>query len=245
MKKIKFILLSVSLTILLNSCIYYPESRHYVSYYITSFDSIFNSDVKEYPNVILIGVDTRKPYDYISEKRNNVLFEEVSRKNKDFEYNKVKVARDIEIVLSRLRFFLIDKVIDVDVTSDVAWDAAHPVGSSLKDLFLFLSGSPDSYIRSGYRDIDKKALEEFNRKNHILVRFNKVYLNDFRNTLLPFGGKLSEIEFNNYNLIKAGHHHLFLLFPAVPIPSPETKVTISMTLSNGKTYTATKILKQQ
>ena len=143
------------------------------------------------------------------------------------------------------RVFLSERIVDVDVTSDVAWDASHPVGSSLKDLFIFFSGSPDSYINSGYRSVDEYALGEFFRRFPNLSKYGQNLYSGSNGTMVPFADKLSEIEFYKYNLINAWHGNLFLLFPAVPIPAPETKVTISMTLSNGKTYTASKILKQQ
>ena len=221
--------------------------KHFVDAYITSFEGITANEGYSNSNIIPIRIDRKKSYTGISEDDITGLFERLSSYNQDMSYNRIARANTVEFFMRPKRVFLSEQIVDVDVTSDVAWDAIHPVGSSLKDLFIFFSASPDSYIRSGYRDIDRKALNEFFMKNsnQTLLYYGKCILEEFIDTFLPFGGKLSELNLKNYNLIRSGHYHLFLLFPTVPIPAPETKVTVSMTLSNGKTYTATKILKQQ
>ena len=221
--------------------------KHFVDVYITSFDAITAELFYSDSNIIPVSVDDKKPTTYITERKNRECFERLSSYNQDMSYNRIARANTVEFFMRPKRVFLSERIVDVDVTSDVAWDAVHPAGSSLKDLFIFFSSSPDSYIRSGYRDIDRKALNEFFMKNtnRTILYSGKCILEEFRDTFLPFSGKLSEIEFKNYHLINLGRNELFELFPVAPIPAPETKVTVSMTLSNGKTYTATKILKQQ
>ena len=244
MRNIRILFVFIISAFLLSSCIG-KRYKHYVYAYITSFggiDTIHNGYFSS--KIIEIGIDYKKNYTYVKEDDASGIFECLSERNYDMSYN--GTANLASESLRRIRrVFLSERIVDVDVTSDVAWDASHPVGSSLKDLFIFFSASPDSYIRSGYCDIDRKELGEFNRKNPTLVKYAERINKYEDDTLLPFGGKLSELDLNKYHLIRSGHNELFELFPAVPIPSPETKVTISMTLSNGKTYTATKILKQQ
>ena len=246
MRNIRILFVFIISAFLLSSCIG-KRYKHYVYAYITSFggiDTIHNGYFSS--KIIEIGIDYKKNYTYVKEDDASGIFECLSERNYDMSYN--GTANLASESLRRIRrVFLSEQIVDVDVTSDVAWDAVHPAGSSLKDLFIFFSSSPDSYIRSGYRDIDRKALNEFFMKNsnQTLLYYGKCTLEEFLDTFLPFGGKLSELNLKNYNLIRSGHYHLFLLFPAVPIPAPETKVTVSMTLSNGKTYTTSKILKQQ
>ena len=244
MRNIRILFVFIISAFLLSSCIG-KRYKHYVYAYITSFegiDTIHNGYFSS--KIIEIGIDYKKNYTYVKEDDASGIFECLSERNYDMSYN--GTANLASESLRRIRrVFLSERIVDVDVTSDVAWDASHPVGSSLKDLFIFFSASPDSYIRSGYCDIDRKELGEFNRKNPTLVKYAERINKYEDDTLLPFGGKLSELDLNKYHLIRSGHNELFELFPAVPIPAPETKVTVSMTLSNGKTYTASKILKQQ
>ena len=244
MRNIRILFVFIISAFLLSSCIG-KRYKHYVYAYITSFggiDTIHNGYFSS--KIIEIGIDYKKNYTYVKEDDASGIFECLSERNYDMSYN--GTANLASESLRRIRrVFLSERIVDVDVTSDVAWDASHPVGSSLKDLFIFFSASPDSYIRSGYCDIDRKELGEFNRKNPTLVKYAERINKYEDDTLLPFGGKLSELDLNKYHLIRSGHNELFELFPAAPIPAPETKVTVSMTLSNGKTYTASKILKQQ
>lgn len=244
MRNIRILFVFIISAFLLSSCIG-KRYKHYVYAYITSFggiDTIHNGYFSS--KIIEIGIDYKKNYTYVKEDDASGIFECLSERNYDMSYN--GTANLASESLRRIRrVFLSERIVDVDVTSDVAWDASHPVGSSLKDLFIFFSASPDSYIRSGYCDIDRKELGEFNRKNPTLVKYAERINKYEDDTLLPFGGKLSELDLNKYHLIRSGHNELFELFPAVPIPAPETKVTVSMTLSNGKTYTASKLLKQQ
>lgn len=244
MRNIRILFVFIISAFLLSSCIG-KRYKHYVYAYITSFggiDTIHNGYFSS--KIIEIGIDYKKNYTYVKEDDASGIFECLSERNYDMSYN--GTANLASESLRRIRrVFLSERIVDVDVTSDVAWDASHPVGSSLKDLFIFFSASPDSYIRSGYCDIDRKELGEFNRKNPTLVKYAERINKYEDDTLLPFGGKLSELDLNKYHLIRSGHNELFELFPAAPIPAPETKVTVSMTLSNGKTYTTSKILKQQ
>ena len=244
MRNIRILFVFIISAFLLSSCIG-KRYKHYVYAYITSFggiDTIHNGYCSS--KIIEIGIDYKKNYTYVKEDDASGIFECLSERNYDMSYN--GTANLASESLRRIRrVFLSERIVDVDVTSDVAWDASHPVGSSLKDLFIFFSGSPDSYINSGYRSVDEYALGEFFRRFPNLSKYGQNLYSGSNGTMVPFADKLSEIEFYKYNLINAWHGNLFLLFPAVPIPAPETKVTISMTLSNGKTYTASKILKQQ
>ena len=246
MKIVRFLFISFAITLLINAC-KYSDSKHYVDKYITSFDAIAISEIEHLKdtNIIYVGIDWKKPNVYIDKRHNFALYERISMENNDVSYDKVLVSILREHSRRLYRYFIIERIADVDVKSDVAWDASHPVGSSLKDLFIFFSGSPDSYINSGYRSVDEYALGEFFRRFPNLSKYGQNLYSGSNGTMVPFADKLSEIEFYKYNLINAWHGNLFLLFPAVPIPAPETKVTVSMTLSNGKTYTASKILKQQ
>ena len=247
MRNIRILCAFILSLIVLSSCDKKKCYRHFVDAYITSFEGITANEGYSNSNIIPIRIDRKKYRTYINEDDASGLFERLSSYNQDMSYNRIARTNTVEFFMRPKRVFLSEQIVDVDVTSDVAWDAVHPAGSSLKDLFIFFSSSPDSYIRSGYRDIDRKALNEFFMKNsnQTLLYYGKCTLEEFLDTFLPFGGKLSELNLKNYYLIRSGHYHLFLLFPAVPIPAPETKVTVSMTLSNGKTYTASKILKQQ
>ena len=213
MRNIRILFVFIISAFLLSSCIG-KRYKHYVYAYITSFggiDTIHNGYCSS--KIIEIGIDYKKNYTYVKEDDASGIFECLSERNYDMSYN--GTANLASESLRRIRrVFLSERI--VDVTSDVAWDASHPVGSSLKDLFIFFSASPDSYIRSGYCDIDRKELGEFNRKNPTLVKYAERINKYEDDTLLPFGGKLSELDLNKYHLIRSGHNELFELFPAAP-----------------------------
>ena len=99
------------------------------------------------------------------EKRGIVVFDSLARAHHDTEYN-----RRGEVFCSCL-FVRTDRI---DVFSDTDYDASHPAGSSLNDLFTLEYRCADDILRSGYdmQHYDwmfNEPVEEFNRKQPTLV----------------------------------------------------------------------------
>lgn len=126
---------------------------------------------------------------------------------------------------------------DISIVSDVDWDIDHPAGSSLDNLFAFLSYTPDKYIRQGYKYDREDALEVINKA---VQRFGVEATDFWRSSPLtvhfPVAGLLAEIDFSSFRLLGAnmspGELH-----PLVTPPSG-AKVIVSITFEGVGVKTA-------
>lgn len=88
-----------------------------------------------------------------------------------------------------------------NITCDKDVDEMHPAGSSLNDLFLFLTFSPDKYLKNGYKPLNidqEKELEKVGRRFRNTV--NAIFNSGTSSELVY--GTLSEINFSHYKLVR-------------------------------------------
>lgn len=70
-------------------------------------------------------------------------------------------------------------IVSIDITADKAWDATHPAGSSLVDLFYFDALNMYLYIKSGYSD----AVDPW---SHVHMLMSEMTEDDYRMTLYAY-----------------------------------------------------------
>ncbi|MFC2270390.1 MAG: hypothetical protein ACFNJO_05420 [Porphyromonas endodontalis] len=124
-----------------------------------------------------------------------------------------------------------DKVTNISVFALEDWSDRYPKGSCMDDNFKFISGSPDSYIRNGYHldseIVDKaKAGFEYLSWTALYDALSSSYV------ALPVCGKLSEIDFNQYDLL-GYDNYLGLLEPIEQSAHPERQIAVEITYKDG------------
>ena len=125
----------------------------------------------------------------------------------------------------------VDKVTNISVFALEDWSDRYPKGSCMDDNFKFISGSPDSYIRNGYHldseIVDKaKAGFEYWSWTALYDDLSSSYV------ALPVCGKLSEIDFNQYDLL-GYYYYLGLLEPIEQSAHPERQIAVEITYKDG------------
>jgi len=125
----------------------------------------------------------------------------------------------------------VDKVTNISVFALEDWSDRYPKGSCMDDNFKFISGSPDSYIRNGYHldseIVDKaKAGFEYWSWTALYDALSSSYV------ALPVCGKLSEIDFNQYDLL-GYDYNLGLLEPIEQSAHPERQIAVEITYKDG------------
>ncbi len=126
----------------------------------------------------------------------------------------------------------VDKVTNISVFAIDDWNDRYPGGSCLDDNFIFISGSPDSYIRNGYRLDDatvKKSIIGFKGypwKGALYDVLGSTYVS------LPVCGKLSEIDFDQYTLLGFANN-LGLLDPIELSPHSKRQIAVEITYEDG------------
>lgn len=129
------------------------------------------------------------------------------------------------------------QVKEITLSSNVDWDSSHPAGSSLDDLFVFLSYTPDKYTKQGYANIDEEVLKEYDK---VVARFGDILTSLWRiragNQHFPIAGLLSEIDFSAYRFI--GRSMMIgELYPLVTPPAG-AKVIVKVTFEGVGVRTA-------
>lgn len=155
-----------------------------------------------------------------------------ARKNNDLAWNKEVYPLDATELKAVWFRFTSNQVVDISITAESDWDIETPKGSSLDDRFLFLSGSPDEYLKNGYK-LDISKVEAI--KKTIDSRLNDVlefYIDQTLQTSLPVYGVLSEINFLDYQLLGFGK----LWFSLMPIDelTKGADISINIKFDNGK-----------
>lgn len=104
----------------------------------------------------------------ISERTNEETFRELAARFNDTEYNSRGPCMTNAMYI---------RSESLDIISDQDYNAAHPAGSSLNDLFTLEYSCADDILKSGYdlqqyRWMFKEPVEEFNRKQPTLIAFS-------------------------------------------------------------------------
>ena len=159
-----------------------------------------------------------------SDKR--ALFDSIARSYGDIWYPHPSERR-----LLYTQVYNVDKVTNISVFAPEDWSDRYPKGSCMDDNFKFISGSPDSYIRNGYHldseIVDKaKAGFEYWSWTALYDDLSSSYV------ALPVCGKLSEIDFNQYDLL-GYYYYLGLLEPIEQSAHPERQIAVEITYKDG------------
>lgn len=159
-----------------------------------------------------------------SDKR--ALFDSIARSYGDMWHPHPSERR-----LLYTQVYNVDKVTNISVFALEDWSDRYPKGSCMDDNFKFISGSPDSYIRNGYHldseIVDKaKAGFEYWSWTALYDDLSSSYV------ALPVCGKLSEIDFNQYDLL-GYDDNLGLLEPIEQSAHPERQIAVEITYKDG------------
>lgn len=159
-----------------------------------------------------------------SDKR--ALFDSIARSYGDMWYPHPSERR-----LLYTQVYNVDKVTNISVFALEDWSDRYPKGSCMDDNFKFISGSPDSYIRNGYHldseIVDKaKAGFEYWSWTALYDDLSSSYV------ALPVCGKLSEIDFHQYDLL-GYYYYLGLLEPIEQSAHPERQIAVEITYKDG------------
>ena len=159
-----------------------------------------------------------------SDKR--ALFDSIARSYGDMWY-----PHPSERSLLYTQVYNVDKVTNISVFALEDWSDRYPKGSCMDDNFKFISGSPDSYIHNGYHldseIVDKaKAGFEYLSWTALYDALSSSYV------ALPVCGKLSEIDFNQYDLL-GYYYYLGLLEPIEQSAHPERQIAVEITYKDG------------
>ncbi|WP_276773980.1 hypothetical protein [Porphyromonas endodontalis] len=159
-----------------------------------------------------------------SDKR--ALFDSIARSYGDMWHPHPSERR-----LLYTQVYNVDKVTNISVFALEDWSDRYPKGSCMDDNFKFISGSPDSYIRNGYHldseIVDKaKAGFEYWSWTALYDALSSSYV------ALPVCGKLSEIDFHQYDLL-GYDYNLGLLEPIEQSAHPERQIAVEITYKDG------------
>ncbi len=159
-----------------------------------------------------------------SDKR--ALFDSIARSYGDMWHPHPSERR-----LLYTQVYNVDKVTNISVFALEDWSDRYPKGSCMDDNFKFISGSPDSYIRNGYHldseTVDKaKAGFEYWSWTALYDALSSSYV------ALPVCGRLSEIDFNQYDLL-GYYYYLGLLEPIEQSAHPERQIAVEITYKDG------------
>ena len=159
-----------------------------------------------------------------SDKR--ALFDSIARSYGDIWYPHPSERR-----LLYTQVYNVDKVTNISVFALEDWSDRYPKGSCMDDNFKFISGSPDSYIRNGYH-LDSEIVDKA-RAGFEYWSWTALY-DDLSSSYvaLPVCGKLSEIDFNQYDLL-GYYYYLGLLEPIEQSAHPERQIAVEITYKDG------------
>ncbi len=132
------------------------------------------------------------------------------------------------------------KIVSIDVTSVVDYDAEHPAGTSLNDLCELISWTPRDYLASGYAD----RFDWNSPPDYIPERYRRITFYDFdqvNDGLHPFKVSLSDYNADDLFLMGSGQLDEGPLFLLRFAHGPQTgnklqRFTIRMTDEKGKVY---------
>lgn len=159
-----------------------------------------------------------------SDKR--ALFDSIARSYGDIWYPHPSERR-----LLYTQVYNVDKVTNISVFALEDWSDRYPKGSCMDDNFKFISGSPDSYIRNGYH-LDSEIVDK--AKAGFEYWSWTAFYDDLSSSYvaLPVCGKLSEIDFNQYDLL-GYYYYLGLLEPIEQSAHPERQIAVEITYKDG------------
>lgn len=247
MKSIKILsallaLLAISAIIFFSGCVNWVKTikfKHYVHAYSVSNNFIIKTEEATSPGMFILTLATSKR-DFVffnSEGKDLELFEQLSAKNGDLSYNKKVDYIGGYFMHHR---FLSKTIKDLQITCNVDIDKEHSAGTSLNDLFLILSGSPDAFIKSGYQTLNISPTDENMDERFKGVRSSLLYdLGIEKNSSQPIYGKVSDIDYSKYKLLGLHSSEIaYLGWINPPVNLPEYELTVKIMFEDGDSRTA-------
>ncbi|MFV0392582.1 MAG: hypothetical protein ACK5KP_11995 [Paludibacteraceae bacterium] len=174
---------------------------------------------------------TRREYHWNSTGQEKVTYDSLCKVNNDLGYNKKREY----IVSPDWGYCSTFNISQIDVVSNKNFDELHTAGVLLNDIIYFVSASPKKYIDSGYTysyNWKNNTPEIFNREPELTYSF---FLNGIEEpNYSPIVRKLSEIQTNELVLLPP-YCFGYLIFESSPTSIKEQTLTVTFSLSNGKT----------
>ena len=169
----------------------YPSENYVIRYQNpqSSYAAVYGS-IDEYPvpsqSVVQFIINLRVTestvnshrYDIIDRQTDATKFKELAQKFNDTEYNKINYMSPPPMMYVQSE--------SLNIVSDQDYDATHPAGSSLNDLFLVKYACVDHILQNNY-DMTRtdqqvalglyvwqfmESVDEFNQKRPVLVGFD-------------------------------------------------------------------------
>ncbi|KGN92887.1 hypothetical protein [Porphyromonas canoris] len=166
MKKAYLILLSALVALMFQGCDWlfrrgqFEEGKIHIPHYVLGYlDNAKNLEATYYSyensinirwahSVLVLGWD--------SKGEDLAGYKALCNKNKDTKYDALTYTIKGDAFRSFGRsyryYYNSNAITGINVTSDAAWDDAHPAGASLNDIIIFYSNALDPFIQSGYKE---------------------------------------------------------------------------------------------
>ena len=228
----RFPLCFFTLCLFLFSCDKVTEriSPSYVCQY-NEFKKISASQIDN--GAIVVGVNGFSMFYNIDSKgEEKRIFDSLCVKHNDLSYNK-----EIRYIMALPNQYLACDFTSINVTSDADFDDVHPMGSSLNDIFRFMSWSPYRYILDGYIYYE----EEAKKVSDTFKDFYGEYWFDHEKEegfKYPVDKMACDIDPDDMTLL--GEISICVLkAESNPTISKQHNLTITLTADNGKTYSTT------
>lgn len=156
----------------------------------------------------------------------------LARKNNDLGWDE-KTLKYGETHLKATWFrFTANQVIGITVTAESNWDEQTPKGSSLDDKFIFISTSPDQFLKNGYK-LDRNQIEEAIKNANPKVQSTlKFCASETLYTALPICDILSDIKFEDYQLMGVGQ--TWFALKSIDKLTKGAKINIQIKFGNGE-----------
>lgn len=165
-------------------------------------------------------------------------FTALAHKNKDTTYREVIECGNLGGL--PVRCFSSVPITKINITCDKEVDAQHPAHTSLNDLFLLLTYTPDRFIKNGYQPIkgNDRPAQKVDPRFASLVNHS-----NFGGSVDMVYGTLAAIDFSNYQFVGfPGHgHRLLSVIAWITPPSHLTNYTLTaeITYADGLKREAT------
>lgn len=232
MRKTTLIVLATSL--LLTSCnvMEYSVFRSYINTYYSYND--IAADLTNAGNIKLYGSSFNQHYTWDAKGKAKEVYDSLCTQNNDVSYN-TKMGY---IVGTNWGHAYAEDIVNIDVRSNSDFDEQHPVGTLLNDIITLISVSPKKFIDSGYQQTYGWQ-NNSNQSFQYEATSNNFGNGEFSSNYHPIEKKLSDI--TSTDMILAGfdvYCYAFLLFDSTPTLSKTHELTVTVNMTNGKTYTS-------
>lgn len=194
-------------------------TQSYIHYYISGQFGI--RPIKDEWEVSLDGEIDKLPCPELAEyELEKIRYREIAERNGDLSFN--GTCRDDPDVNNCAA----DNYNSISIVSNIAWDAAHPAGMPLDEIAIVQYLSYDPFIKNGYENILEFYIDVDGTK--------KWYATDAPN-IEKYVTALTE---SDMRMVKDNRFRFWFTTPPAD-PTVEHTLTVTLTTTEGKVYTAT------